>query len=275
MSTTTNWEQATQETVEHLSRLIQAQTVNPPGNETPAIVIIKEILEQEGFRSPEDFVILESAPQRVNLIARLRGDGSKRPLLLSGHVDVVPVEREKWSRDPFSGEVINGEVWGRGAFDMKGFLAMYLQIFLQLRRANLPLKRDLILAAIADEEAGFDHGSKFLVSQHRDLINAEYGLTEGGAFTIPLGKFRLYPIQVAEKGVTWLKMTATGTPGHGSLPHSDNAVYHLSTLLNRCAGPDIYPSTLLQLSERCSRLQQNKSTSRLRCWSKPCLPPSW
>lgn len=223
-----NWAEATRETVDHLSRLIKAQTVNPPGNELPAILVIKDILEREGLRSPEDFVIVESAPQRVNLIARLRGDGSQRPLLLSGHVDVVPVEREKWSRDPFGGEVVNGEVWGRGALDMKGFLAMYLQVFLQVRRAALPLKRDVILAAIADEEAGFDHGSKFLVTQHRELIDAEYGLTEGGAFTIPMGKLRIYAIQVAEKGVTWMKMVTKGKPGHASLPHEDNAVFHLA-----------------------------------------------
>ncbi|MCS7248072.1 MAG: M20/M25/M40 family metallo-hydrolase [Anaerolineales bacterium] len=228
-----NWQQATQETVDHLSRLIRAESVNPPGNELPAILAIKEILEQEGLRSSDDFVILESAPQRVNLVARLRGDGSERPLLLSGHVDVVPVERDKWSRDPFGGEVVNGEVWGRGAMDMKGFLSMYLQVFLQVRRMQLPLKRDLILAAIADEEAGFEHGSIFLVRNHRDLIDAEYGLTEGGAFTVPMGKLRIYPIQVAEKGVSWLKMTAKGKPGHGSLPHAENAVFLLARALER------------------------------------------
>ena len=124
---------------------------------------MKEILERDGFGS-EDFTILESAPGRANLVARLRGDGSQRPLLLSGHVDVVPVEREHWTHDPFGGEVIDGYVWGRGALDMKGFLAMYLQIFLQAKRRGLPLKRDLILAAIADEEAGFTHGSQFLTS---------------------------------------------------------------------------------------------------------------
>lgn len=233
MSTQPNWEEATQETVHHLSRLIQAETVNPPGNELPAILIIKDILEKEGLRSPEDFVVVESAPRRVNLIARLRGDGSRRPLLLSGHVDVVPVEREQWSRDPFGGEVVNGEVWGRGALDMKGFVAMYLQTFLQAYRTKLPLKRDLILAAIADEEAGFDHGSKFLVTQHRDLIEAEYGLTESGAFTIPLGQWRIYAIQVAEKGVTWMKMIAKGKPGHASLPHEENAVFHLAQAIEK------------------------------------------
>jgi acetylornithine deacetylase/succinyl-diaminopimelate desuccinylase-like protein len=222
-----DWKSISSETVANLTRLIQAETVNPPGNELPAILVVKQILEKDGL-DPEDFKILESAPRRVNLVARLRGDGSQRPLMLSGHVDVVPVEREKWSHDPFGGELIDGEVWGRGALDMKGFLAMYLQVFLEVRRRNLPLKRDLILAAVADEENGFAHGSRFLAEQHPDLINAEYALTEGGAFPIYLGKTKAYMIQVAEKGMCWLRMTATGKPGHGSLPHEDNAVVHLA-----------------------------------------------
>lgn len=232
MNANIDWKSATDETVQHLSRLIQAETVNPPGNELPAILVIKDILEREGCGS-QDFKIVESAPNRVNLIARLRGDGSQRPLLLSGHVDVVPVEREHWTHDPFGGEVIDGQVWGRGALDMKGFLAMYLQIFLQVRRQQLPLKRDLILAAIADEEAGFTYGSKFLVEQHQDLIDAEYGLTEGGAMTVYMGNTKLYMIQVAEKGVCWLRMTAHGKPGHGSLPHDENAVFYLAQALDR------------------------------------------
>jgi acetylornithine deacetylase/succinyl-diaminopimelate desuccinylase-like protein len=232
MNTKVDWKPATDETVQHLSRLIRAETVNPPGNELPAILVVKDILEREGL-GVGDIKIVESAPNRVNLVARLRGDGSQRPLLLSGHVDVVPVERERWSHDPFGGEVIDGQVWGRGALDMKGFLAMYIQVFLQARRTGLPLKRDLILAAIADEEAGFVHGSKFLVDEHRDLIEAEYGLTEGGAMTMYLGRTRAYMIQVAEKGVCWLRMTARGQPGHGSLPHDDNAVFHLAQALDR------------------------------------------
>lgn len=232
MSTPINWNAATAETIEHLSHLIQAQTVNPPGNETPAILYIKQILEQEGFPA-EDIQIVESAPDRVNLIARLHGDGSERPVMMSGHVDVVPVEAEHWTHDPFGGEITDGYIWGRGAMDMKGFLSMYIQMFLQAYRRKLPLKRDLILAAIADEEAGFVHGSKFLVEKHRDLIDAEYGITEGGAFTMYLGGTKAYMIQVAEKGVCWLRMTAHGRPGHGSLPHDDNAVFHLAQAIDR------------------------------------------
>ncbi len=232
MTENINWKMATDETVKHLVRLIQTQTVNPPGYELPAIMVVKDILEGEKF--PEEAVkIVESAPNRVNLVARIKGDGSERPFLLSGHVDVVPVEREQWSHDPFGGEVIDGEVWGRGAIDMKGFLAMYLQIFLELHRRKVPLKRDLILAAIADEEAGFIHGSSFLVEQHWELIEAEYGLTEGGAVSLYFGKTRLYPIQVAEKAVCWLRMRAHGKAGHGSVPQADNPVVKLSQAIEK------------------------------------------
>ncbi|MCU0486159.1 MAG: M20/M25/M40 family metallo-hydrolase [Anaerolineales bacterium] len=232
MTTSIVWASEVEQTVRNLSRLIQAQTVNPPGNELPAILLVKEFLERAGVPA-EMYTIVESIPNRVNLVARLRGDGSQRPLLLSGHVDVVPVEREHWSRDPFGGEVVDGVVWGRGALDMKGFLAMYLQIFLMLFRQKTPLKRDVILAAIADEEAGFTHGSQFLVEKHPDLIDAEYALTEAGGMTVHLGKTRLYPIQVAEKSVCWLRMRTRGKPGHGSVPHTDNAVFHLAEALEK------------------------------------------
>lgn len=227
-----DWDAATRETVECLSRLIQAETTNPPGNEERAVKVIQDILEREEV-PPGDYHILESAPGRVNLVVRLRGDDSHRPLLMSGHTDVVPVEREHWTHNPFGGEVFDGCVWGRGALDMKGFLAMYLQAFLLARRLKLPLKRDLVLAAVADEEAGFRHGSRFLVDQHRSLIDAEYGVTEGGAMTMYAGKVRFYPIQVAEKGMCWIRMTAKGEPGHGSIPIAGNAVLHLAEALER------------------------------------------
>jgi acetylornithine deacetylase/succinyl-diaminopimelate desuccinylase-like protein len=227
-----DWEAVTQETVQHVSRLVRAETVNPPGNEGPAVDVIREILDREGLPQ-SDCTIVESAPRRISLVARIRGDGSRRPLLMSGHTDVVPVEREHWTHDPFGGEIIDGTLWGRGALDMKGFLAMYLQVFLLARRQKLPLKRDLILVAVADEEAGFEHGSKFLVDHHPSLIEAECGMTESGALTIYLGKRRLYPIQVSERGVCWMRMTTRGEPGHGSIPHADNAVQHLAQALER------------------------------------------
>ncbi len=232
MSDSPNWKLAVDETVSNLIRLIQAVTVNPPGNELQAILIVKDILEKAGFPQ-EAFTILEPAPGRANLVARLRGDGSQKPVLMSGHVDVVPVEREFWSHDPFGGELINGTVWGRGAMDMKGFLAMYLQIFLELFRHNMPLKRDVILAAIADEENGFVNGSKFLVTEHPGLINAEYGITEAGAVTVWLGKIRWYPIQVAEKSAYSLNVRVTGKVGHGSISQLEGPIYLLASAIEK------------------------------------------
>ena len=232
MESSNEWAKATQEVVTNLSRLIQIDTTNPPGNELPAVMAVKDILDAAGF-PPDTVKILESGPNRANLVARLKGDGSQRPLLLSGHLDVVMVEREHWTHDPFGGEVIDGMLWGRGALDMKGFLTMYMEVFLELFRRKIPLKRDIILAAIADEENGFTYGSKFLAEQHPALIDAEYGFTEGGAFAYQLGKFKLIPIQVAEKGICWLKATARGKPGHGSMPHSENSVLLLAQALEK------------------------------------------
>jgi len=178
-------------------------------------------------------MILESAPGRANLVARLHGDGSKRALLLSGHTDVVPADAEGWSRPPFSGSVTDGCVWGRGAMDMKGFLAMYLQVFLLAHRQRLPLKRDLILAAVADEEAGYQFGSKFMVDHYPALLAAEYGITEAGAMTLYVGRTHLYPIKISEKGICWLKMQAHGQPGHGSLQQPENAIFRLAAALHR------------------------------------------
>jgi acetylornithine deacetylase/succinyl-diaminopimelate desuccinylase-like protein len=232
MENSNDWVNATQEVVTNLSRLIQVDTTNPPGNELPAILVVKDILDAAGFPQ-EAYTIVESAPKRANLVARLKGDGSERPLLLSGHLDVVPVEREFWSHDPFGGEVIDNMVWGRGALDMKGFLAMYLEIFLGLFRHKVPLKRDVILAAIADEENGYAYGSKFLVEKHPELIDAEYCLTEGGALTLYFGKTKIYPIQLAEKRVCILRARALGKPGHGSIPQADNPVFALAQALEK------------------------------------------
>ena len=239
-----DWQKETQETISNLVRLVQVDTSNPPGNELPVILIIKEILERAGFS--DELKILESGPGRLNLVARQRGNGTERPFLMSGHVDVVPVERDCWTHDPFGAEIKDGYIWGRGTLDMKGFLAMYLQVFILARRMGLPLKRDLILAAIADEENGFTHGSRFLVENHRELVEAEYGITEGGAMTVYLGKRKIYPIQIAEKGICWLKMTARGQPGHGSMPHTDNAVCHLADALSKLARAGHLPIHITQ-----------------------------
>ncbi len=227
-----NWEKETAETIQNLGALIRLDTTNPPGNELPAILLIKDIFERNGF--PEESIkLLEVGQNRGNIVVRLKGDGTERPLLLTGHVDVVPVEREYWSRDPFGGEEGDGCVWGRGALDMKGIVVMYLQMMLLAKRKDLKLKRDLIFAAISDEETTFEYGSRYLVENHRDLIDAEYGLCEEGGKTIYQFGLRVYHIKVAEKGVCWLRASVEGDPGHGSRPHENNSVYLLAKNLEK------------------------------------------
>lgn len=224
MEPTIPWDAITAETVRHLQALIRIPTVNPPGNERPAANYLAEVLAAEGY----DPLVLESAPGRGNVVARYRGSGEAPPILLLSHLDVVPVEPEKWAHDPFGGEIADGFVWGRGALDMKSVTAMQLMVMLQLARERPPLARDLIFAATADEEAGSLYGIGFLVDHHPDLVRAEYALTEFGGFPIELSGVRVYLCQVAEKGICWVRMRARGTPGHGSVPHSDNAVVKLA-----------------------------------------------
>ena len=223
-----DWQKAGDETLALLSRLLRLQTVNAPNqnpNETDAASLIAEVFRAEGL-TPE---VLESAPGRGNVICRLPGDGSGgEPILLSGHLDVVPVDPEHWQRDPFAGEVHNGWMWGRGAVDMKHMVAMEVMTMVLLHRAGVPLKRDLIFAGVADEEAGCDQGSLWLARNHPEKIQGEYVISEIGGFTMHMQGKHFYPIQVAEKGICWMTITAEGTPGHGSLPNRDNPIARIS-----------------------------------------------
>jgi acetylornithine deacetylase/succinyl-diaminopimelate desuccinylase-like protein len=209
--------------VRALQDLIRIDTVNPPGNELAACRYLKTVFDREGIPC----TILESAPGRGNLVARLQGDGSARPFLLASHLDVVPTERDKWSCDPFSGEIRDGFVWGRGAVDMKQMTALELSVFLKLKRDGVKLKRDVIFTAVADEEAGCRFGSKWLVEHHPELIRAEYAVNEVGGFSLDVENTTFYPIGVAQKGVCWFDIVATGTPGHGAMPHDDQAIDHV------------------------------------------------
>lgn len=226
-----NWDALTQEAVQHLQALLRIDTTNPPGNELAAVDYLAGVLRAEGIGP----IVLEAAPQRGNCVARLRGDGSAPPLLLYSHVDVVPVEPAHWSHPPFGGDVADGCVWGRGALDMKGITVMQLMTLLLLKRSGAALHRDVILAATADEEIDSDVGAEWLVKHHPDLVRAEYGLSEMGGQTMHIEGKRFYPIQTAEKGTCWLQLRATGRPGHGSVPHADNAIVHLARAIERIA----------------------------------------
>ncbi len=224
-----DWDVVTDEAVRHLQELIRRRTVNPPGNEIEAATYLADVLRAEGL----DPLVIESAPGRGNLVVRLRGTDDAPPLLLLSHTDVVPVEPEHWTRDPFGGEIADGMVWGRGALDMKGIVAMQLMVLLLLHRLGVRLRRDVIFAATADEEAGGRYGIGYLVEHHPDLVRAEVALSEFGGFNVDVGRKRFYLVQAAEKGVCQFRLRARGTPGHGSLPHDDNAVVKVAQAVSR------------------------------------------
>jgi acetylornithine deacetylase/succinyl-diaminopimelate desuccinylase-like protein len=178
-----------------------------------------------------DYELHESAPRRANLVARIPGaDPSRGALLVHGHLDVVPAEAGEWSVPPFSGEEKDGYLWGRGAIDMKDFDAMMLAVVRHWRRTGYVPPRDVVLAFTADEEAGMEFGSQFLVREHRDLLagcTEAIGEVGGYSYTVH-DNLRLYLVQTAEKGLDWLRLHATGRPGHGSFIHDDNAVTALA-----------------------------------------------
>lgn len=226
-----DWSGINDETLRHLQGLIRLDTTNPPGNETLAADYLARVLRTEGFE-PQ---VLESAPGRGNVVTRLKGSGEAPPLLLYGHLDVVGAEPEHWQHPPFAAEVFDGFLWGRGTADMKGMVAQQLAVLLTLKRERVSLKRDVIFAATADEEAGGSYGMEWLAQHHADLIRAEFALSEVGGYNLDFDGKPVYMIQVAEKGVCWLKIRAKGRPGHGSQPHDDNAVVHVARAVDRLA----------------------------------------
>ena len=220
-----DWDALEEEALDLLRRMLRVDTTNPPGNES---AIAREILEPLLRREGLEPVLLEKEPGRSNLVARLAGDGSRSPLLLHGHLDVVAADPARWTHPPFAAVEAEGCIWGRGAIDMKQSVAMQIVTLLALHRARVPLARDLIVAAFADEEMGSTKGSVWLAENHPELLRAEYALGEAGGYTVHFGGRRFYPIMVAEKGFVWLKLSARGEPGHGSMPSRDNAVLQLA-----------------------------------------------
>ncbi|MGE5184828.1 MAG: M20/M25/M40 family metallo-hydrolase [Acidobacteriota bacterium] len=209
--------------------LLRIDTTNPPGNERAAAELVAGALSEVGL-VPE---LLEAQPDRTNVVVRHRGTGAKPPLLLTAHLDVVEADPTKWQRPPFSGEEHDGCLWGRGAIDMKNMAAMSTAILRRLAATGTRLERDVIFAAVADEEAGCDLGSRFLVEQHRSKVEAEYAIGESGGFSLHLGDTTFYPVQVAEKGFCWIRARLVGEPGHGSMPIRDSAVTRLGEALVR------------------------------------------
>ncbi|MEV6006448.1 M20/M25/M40 family metallo-hydrolase [Streptomyces sp. NPDC051976] len=227
--------QALDEVVTFTSDLIRIDTTNRgggEGNERPAAEYVAERLSDAGIEP----LLLESAPGRANVVARIPGaDPSLPALLVHGHLDVVPAEAADWSVHPFSGEIRDGVIWGRGAIDMKNMDAMVLATVRAWARSGQRPERDLVLAFTADEEDSAAYGSGFLAKEHADLFEGcTEGISESGAYTFHArDDLRIYPVAAGERGTAWLKLTATGKAGHGSKVNRDNAVSHLAAAIAR------------------------------------------
>lgn len=218
--------------VELLRALLRFDTSNPPGNERTCLEFVGSLLRERGVEP----LLLARDPGRPNLIARLSGRGDAPPLLIYGHVDVVPATLDEWRHPPFAGELVDGEVWGRGALDMKGGVAMLVAAFLRVATEPFEPAGDLVLALACDEETGSELGAKYLVEEHpRQFSGVRYALSEIGGFTEWVGGRRLYPIQVAEKQRCLVRATIRGRGGHPSTIVRDTAAMKLGTLLTTLA----------------------------------------
>ena len=219
-----------QRPAELLQRLIRFDTTNPPGNEAECIAFIDELLTGAGIKT----TIVARTPERPNLIARLSGCGNTPPFLLYGHVDVVTTENQKWQHPPFEGKAVDGFIWGRGALDMKGGLAMMLSAFLRAKAEGLQMPGDVVLAIVSDEENLGGFGAKFLVENHPGWFEGmRYAIGEFGGFSLYAGNRKFYPISVAEKQVCWIRATIRGPAGHGSMPVRGGAMAKLAMLLQK------------------------------------------
>ncbi|MDA1128485.1 MAG: M20/M25/M40 family metallo-hydrolase [Chloroflexi bacterium] len=211
-------------------RLVRFNTSNPPGNEAQCIQHIKSLLDGAGIQNQ----VLGKSPDRPNLIARLPGDGSAPPLLLQGHVDVVPADPARWRQAPFGGDVVDGYLWGRGSLDMKSGIAMMLYALTRAKADKLTPAGDIVLAVVCDEEAGGDHGAGYLIENHPEQFHrGRYAIGEFGGFSFNLSRRRFYPIMVAEKQVCHLRATFLGSSGHASLTQQDNPILGMSKFLQR------------------------------------------
>jgi acetylornithine deacetylase/succinyl-diaminopimelate desuccinylase-like protein len=218
---------------QYLADLVRLDTTNPPGNETLVAEYLKKLCDIEGISSQ----MLGGDAARLNFVARLPGSGKLKPLLMMAHSDVVPADRSQWMVDPFSAELRDRYLWGRGAEDDKSLLAAELAVVVELKRRGVKLDRDIILLSESDEEAG-STGIQWMIANAWDKIDAEFALNEGGLALTTLSGRRVYEIQTTEKIPTRVVLTAHGMAGHGSLPREDNPVVHLARAINRVAEAD-------------------------------------
>ena len=219
-----DWSAVEAETMRHFQALLRLDTSNPPGNERLAVDYLKQLFDKEGIPAK----VLALDPERSNFVARLKGNGQKRPLLIMGHTDVVTVDAAKWKHPPFSATREGGYVYGRGTVDDKDNLTAATVTMLLLKRLNVPLARDVIFLAESGEEGSTSVGIQFMINQHFPEIDAEYCLAEGGGVTRINGEVKYATIQTLEKIPRGIELVARGVAGHGSVPLKSNAIVHLA-----------------------------------------------
>jgi acetylornithine deacetylase/succinyl-diaminopimelate desuccinylase-like protein len=224
-----DWHKLEPEILARFTELLKIDTSNPPGNETKAAHAIKAMLDREGIESR----LFAMDPARANLLARIKGSGAKRPILIMGHTDVVGVQRERWSVDPFAAIQKNGVIYARGARDNKPHVVAGVMILSLLKRMNVRLDRDVIFLAEAGEEGTSQVGIDYMVKEHWPEIDAEFAMAEGGGLVEVAGKPRYMLISTTEKSPNRTRLVAHGAAGHGSRPQEDNAVVHLAEAVAR------------------------------------------
>jgi len=230
------WQSLSRDSIDLLRRLLRIDTSNPPGNETECAAVLRDYLSAAGVPSQ----MIGEYPHRQNLVARLAGDGEGPTLLLLGHLDVVPAEPDEWTVPPFSGELRDGYLWGRGALDMKSQVAAEAVAVARLARDKRRLRGDVLFVATADEENGEQCGARWLARERPDLVRADYLLNEGGGTFLRVDERRLYTYTVGEKGVAMFRIRVHGKGGHGSVPvHEHNAIESLGRVLAALAEHDV------------------------------------
>lgn len=261
-------EKSQAEAIHFLTDLIKIDTQDPPGNESKVAHYIEGVLKAEGIESE----ILEPIPGRASIVARLKGNGKKRPLLLMGHEDVVPVDRAHWTVDPFAATERDGVLYGRGASDDKAMVSANLEVFLQLKRQKVPLDRDVIFLSEASEEMSSTAGMATIVERYWDKIECEFALNEGGGSLLENGKVQYFGVATAEKLPRGATLQATGSSGHGSVPRVDNAVVHLAAAVAK-AGTWDTPARLNETTRAFFERLATISPPEEASWYRNILDP--
>jgi len=262
-----DWSKVDAETLEHFQTLVRFDTTDPPttppGIEKPAVDYLKQVLDKEGIQTQ----VYALEPNRPNLIARLKGNGKRRPLLIMGHTDTVNIDPKKWTFPPFSATRDGGFIYGRGTIDDKDNVTGALMTLLLLKRNNVPLDRDVIVLFEAGEEGATRVGIQFIVDNHLADIQSEFCLAEGGNGTRERGQMRYVSIQTLEKIPRAISLTARGVAGHGSIPLQSNAIVHLSNAVGKVAEwqPPIRPNeTTAAYFKRLASISSPEEAARYR-----------